>query len=409
MRAVLAVLLLGACGKASDSVVEEPDPLWDCGVLGSLADPPTDGFDPTTLPDDVEAIDLGVVSTSCGLAEPVPFDVPGDATSVTLLLFGHPGTLTVPALVVDPEGQRLAGIDPRAGSSLTSGVLVSPLEEANPGFPRAHRASMVVPNNDGVRLIPGRWALQVGSIAQLVRGQSLVAEGLTSAVHAWVLVRRGELHEGSLDLALHLSGSAGLTSAGAPHDPDVQGALDALETAFGPVGVHIGEVTYHDLPDGWDGSLYLDLPTCATSPELDALLAAPVEVQPGALNVFFVHDLACDVFGTNLLEGAAGLSNGLPGTPFTGHDGVVVSTRWMTDAPDIWAKVLAHEAGHYLGLFHTSEQVPGRHDPLADTPEGPSDNLMYWYAAEAPDGFLLTPEQGRVIRRHPLVRPLESP
>lgn len=84
---------------------------------------------------------------------------------------------------------------------------------------------------------------------------------------------------------------------------------------------------------------------------------------------------------------------------------------------------MAHEAGHFLGLWHTTEQNGTNFDPLSDTPEcqretydsnkdgivsssecrsvdGP--NLMFWSDASYPQDTL-SDMQNEVIFTHPLV------
>jgi hypothetical protein len=77
-------------------------------------------------------------------------------------------------------------------------------------------------------------------------------------------------------------------------------------------------------------------------------------------------------------------------------------------------QVLAHEVGHYLGLFHTTEQGGISQDPLEDTPSCPSTqwdnparcpditNLMFPFAGN--DHMTLTRDQGDVIHANPLVK-----
>ena len=63
------------------------------------------------------------------------------------------------------------------------------------------------------------------------------------------------------------------------------------------------------------------------------------------------------------------------------------------------ARVLAHELGHHLGLYHAVEE-DGLTDQLDDT--GP-DNIMYSNPGQATaTGF--SPSQGRVMRMHPSAR-----
>src|SRR5262249_2087756 len=95
-------------------------------------------------------------------------------------------------------------------------------------------------------------------------------------------------------------------------------------------------------------------------------------------------------------------------------------------APDLTAFIIAHETGHQLGLFHTTEYNGLDFDPLPDTPQcsqAPYDtdhdglmfpeecvgldanNLMFWLidSQEQLRSPLLTPNQQFVILRNPVV------
>lgn len=67
--------------------------------------------------------------------------------------------------------------------------------------------------------------------------------------------------------------------------------------------------------------------------------------------------------------------------------------------PSLLATLLAHELGHYLGLFHSVE-ADGTLDQLADTD---ANNLMYYdpLTLSAP---AFSASQFRVMRRHPAIR-----
>ena len=72
--------------------------------------------------------------------------------------------------------------------------------------------------------------------------------------------------------------------------------------------------------------------------------------------------------------------------------------------------VFAHEVGHYLGLYHTSEQNGFSFDPLQDTPEcgrisascPDVNNLMFPFAGITHTE--VSDEQGFVVGANPLTK-----
>lgn len=147
-----------------------------------------------------------------------------------------------------------------------------------------------------------------------------------------------------------------------------------------------------------------------------------------ALTFYFIPNIDPSLFepssGTTL-----GFSGGIPGpafTPGTRHSGVAVSTLGSPailsdDHARGLGRTMAHEAAHFLGLFHTTEINGQRHDPLSDTPECPKGNdanndglvaasecsnfdghnLMFWDGGGS--GIQLTDGQRLVLHRNPLI------
>jgi len=182
--------------------------------------------------------------------------------------------------------------------------------------------------------------------------------------------------------------------------------------------VTLNKVNYYDV-EGAAAQQYTIVDTSESfeldeSSEILTLSKSLPETNKG-INFFFVQGFT----GWGLL----GKAGGIPGPPQHGTygSGVIVSLATYYDNPNgngvaITAHAMAHELGHQLGLFHTSEQNGAMFDPIADTPKCANDfnkdgvvdfgecigkgntNLMFWLSHI---DNVLTDGQKFVLHRNP--------
>jgi hypothetical protein len=266
---------------------------------------------------------------------------------------------------------------------------------------------------------------------------------------------------GTLDVAFFLQACPGgeyapdggcaaapLTAAAAPTDPDAQRMLASFASLLANAGVCLGEVRWYDLPPWaqarWAAGVGLDGTPCESS--LDQLFALAPDGR--AMNLFLVPTITTsddddDDDGATQVVGVDGTIPGPSTVPGTIASGAAVSTAnlragrsrcgggpSLACGADVTAYIAAHETGHFLGLFHTTEAGGTFFDPLTDTQPcrcecanactaasgrvtgpactrsescGGGKNLMFWLLDSTSAG-IVSPQQAEVIRANPLVR-----
>jgi hypothetical protein len=199
-----------------------------------------------------------------------------------------------------------------------------------------------------------------------------------------------------------------------------------VDEIFGQAEIAIGDVRQilvpgelpmrgTDLPAGDPGQGFAVLQLrYGVYAELPGLFRLSAGANDSAVNLFFVADIAIRP-GDGEPEAEAGGIPGPLGMHGTGASGIAIATNMMEGDPQRLGRTLAHELGHYLGLFHTSEADGSVYDALPDTPactnkydaDGNgldvadcagvgSDNLMFWARTT---GTKLTPDQQAVLKR----------
>jgi hypothetical protein len=250
-------------------------------------------------------------------------------------------------------------------------------------------------------------------------------------------------------------------AAGAPSNPHVARVFSTLSTVLANAGLCLGNVTFHDLPR-WAVDRYKILNVDNTGP-CDPLsqLFTLAQADSAGVHLFLLDELTESSSGGSLrivgIDGSIPGPSGVPGTinggavvPLLDFGAVKPGARCDAGAPvnvlgcgdDRTAYVLAHEMGHWLGLYHTTERTGSLFDPLGDTPRcscsvcapmidrprcaeaNPSDppvdmlgswcareaedcggaqNLMFWLFDDVRSRAALTRQQAEVMRLNPAV------
>jgi len=221
----------------------------------------------------------------------------------------------------------------------------------------------------------------------------------------------------AIDVNIYLVGVPGVTAASAPNDANFSEVTAEFDKLYRAAGIAVRTIRYYDV-SAEAAQRFGIIRDEGTLPLLLQESARPGDSMEEVLsvNLFFVR-------GFNL-GGAIGISLGLPGPAGLhgmGYSGVIFTSQYMgiqtrdgfgqtVDGNFFTAQVLAHEVGHYLGLFHTSESNGFNFDPLLDTPtcsriaaDCPDvTNLMFPFASAL--NVEISPDQTFVLKANPLTQ-----
>jgi hypothetical protein len=407
----------------------------------------------------------------------VSFDVPAGTASITIVeqangtgLAAPPDTVTlngnavientaVPDKLKNPGGTVIYDDNPPSGPPPDpSGETVffasgSPVTGA---FTIPNTSKLLAQSVNG--LPTGKWQFVVNDFAYECVGASNCTGGSRNTTYDVKVVLKGGAPRtsGTVDVAFYLAGvktaaSGTITAANAATDATMKRMVNTLTTLYSKAGICVGKVTFYDLP-AWANTRFgaLDIDSIGPCDDLDQMFTLSV---PGNQLDFFLT--GAFVTKSQGQVRVAGIDGTIPGPSAFGgtiHSGAVVngadlagSTASCSGAftlncnADLVAYVAAHEGGHWMGLYHVTEQLGDAFDPIADTPKCPcdpcvpaasrsqcsrfdpnvppvvsganctksascggGDNLMFWLLDDQSTGALSC-EQGGVMRSNPVV------
>jgi len=309
-------------------------------------------------------------------------------------------------------------------------------------------------------LQPGTWKFTVNDFslecAQVTNCSPKTPSGNSYDIR--VLTKPGlPASTGTVDIAFYFLGGSVSSAAAAQTNPAFTRMLQTLSTLYANAGLCLGTVTLYDVPawakSKWPGLVNADDESvCGDLSQIFTLAA-----NGNHINFFFVNGFKANsgqglsvvgvdgtIPGPSSLAGNVSSGASVNGSDLTtlGCGGPINVTGCGADEV---AYIVAHEGGHFMGLYHTTEQTGDSFDTLSDTPTCPcsscappneqrncapknpsstpptfvrnesclaptgnppcggGDNLMFWLFSASSTGAL-SPHQGQVMRSNLVVR-----
>jgi hypothetical protein len=414
--------------------------------------------------------------------EVVTFTVPPNTGSVTIVQQAQIATMTVvfqnteidnsavPLRITKPDGTLAYSDTADAGNPSPDGGEDPSGNYSFYGGSTPSTVAFTIPNTtaslDG-GVPAGNWTFVVNDFAnECAFPNSGCNDGGTATNTYDVSVLTRPLpagNTGTMDVVFYIVADmtmlSGLpfTAANAASDPQVQRMVQAFTNIMSGAGISVN-VTFQDTTAADRARFGTNVSAQDSSPcsELNQMFTLSGQHPGNTLNLFLVQSLRSANTGSGgTIVGIDGTIPGPSSLNGTVHSGAVVSSVDLfasniqncggslnvgSCGPDRVGYVAAHETGHFLGLFHTTEQEGADFDPLTDTPKCPctacasptdrpncgstsvnsptitadrcvspptcggGDNLMFWFLQQlGVQQGTLTPQQGQVMRLNALV------
>lgn len=366
----------------ADTPAPDAGPAPDSGVADS-------GVNMTGDPS-VETLTVGTVRVTNGRSMTVTTTLPPDVVTFMIVIDGPDDAMFIPYRLDGPTG-NLVSDDASMVTQIEQFILgpyAAQFKSPNRVTQDLGLSASLFPNNPGVSVAGGEHRLVVGGL----RVMGMNGAPFTGDVTVTYYYRRAIPAASRLDVRLYFTGAADITAAAAPTTPLITDAIAGLRRIYGQANVELGEITYHEA----DPRFRTISDITGSGGDLEELFQES-RGQGRGLHFFFVDRFMGGFPGATV----AGIAGGLPGAPANVGSlgaGVAVALSTANGDPGVLAHVMAHEGGHWLGLFHTSE-VTQTLDQHPETPAGQAGNTYLMYPAVG-GGTTISPSQGLVMRLH---------
>lgn len=371
------------------------------------------GYDPgPTSGTEVRTVDLGTYSVAANMGTPdLVFATPPQTISVTLRAVQTGG---------DPLDMYFYQVFDAGGQIYSLNAMGMYVDQTIRWYPfdAASAVAMLIPNTTGDRYVYRPGYMRFTMAAYGATGTSTGTVNMH--VDALEVLAATPPITGALHLRIHLVG-VGVTAASAPSSTRIGAFLSRFSMIMSQVGISVADVSYVDI--NAPALAIIDTADGEAS-ELSQLFRMSTGTTENVLNLFLVQNI---VAGDTREFSTLGIAGGIPGPPRihgSSHSGVVIAfdpgvVGPGTSGGDLAGHVAAHECGHFMGLFHTTENgrpcgpgetpsatvacVPfGGTDVIGDTTYMDSSNLMHFVVMGS--NWRMTTGQGFVELRNPLTR-----
>ncbi|HTO97447.1 MAG TPA: hypothetical protein VMK66_10430 [Myxococcales bacterium] len=437
-----------------------------CASLGNVCVPLAACTSPAcTRPVVASALPSGQVQQfgTHKVGDTITFDVPPGTGSLTIVHQAVLATLNVvyQNQVIDNSAVPLSILQPDGGK-VYDDLTFNPQSSADGGTDSSgiyafyggltpSTAAFTIPNTTGSLdggVPSGNWKFVVNDYANECLSLGCNDGGSAENTYDVQVVTR-QAAGATLDAAFYIV-TTSFSEANAGTNATVQRMVGAFKNIYAQAGI-TANVVFHDVSATDKARFGTHISATATGPcdEFGQLFTLSGAHPGNTMNLFLVDAITDNSGSGGVIVGIDGTIPGPSSYNGTVASGAVVSAAdlfggtcgvgfSLNCGADRTAYIAAHETGHFLGLFHTTELQGSDFDPIADTAKCPcipcasatdrpnclspnasspvmsasrcvsggcggGDNLMFWILDSGISVGNISPQQAQVMRLNPLI------